>query len=117
MQRRQGGRVGPDLSGVSNKTQGELLTSILNPSYAVEPRFVNYLVRTKDGSLHDGIIVNETPGTITLRGGSEEGDETILRENIDTIRASSISLMPDDLEKSMTHQGLADVISYLRAER
>ena len=117
MQRRQGGRVGPDLSGVSNKTQDELLTSILNPSYAVEPRFVNYLVRTKDGSLHDGIIVNETPGTITLRGGSEEGDETILRENIATIRASSISLMPDDLEKSMTHQGLADVINYLRAGR
>jgi len=114
MQRRQGGRVGPDLSGISNKTQEELLTSILNPSYAIEPHFVNYLVRTKDGSLHDGIIVNETPGAITLRGGSEEGDETILRENVVEIRASSISLMPDDLEKSMTHQGLADVISYLR---
>ncbi len=114
MQRRQGGRVGPDLSGVSNKTKEELLTSILNPSYAIEPRFVNYLVRTKDGSLHDGIIANETPGTITLRTGSEEGDETLLRENITQIRASSISLMPDDLEKSMTHQGLADVISYLR---
>ena len=116
MQRRQGGRVGPDLSGVSNKTKEELLTSILNPSYAIEPRFVNYLVRTKDGSLHDGIIANETPGAITLRGGSEDGDEAILRENIAEIRASSISLMPDDLEKSMTHQGLADVISYLRGE-
>jgi len=115
MQRRQGGRVGPDLSGISNKTQEELLTSILNPSYAIEPRFVNYMVRTKDGSLHDGIIVNETPGAITLRGGSEDGvDEPILREKIAQIRASSISLMPDDLEKSMTHQGLADVISYLR---
>jgi putative membrane-bound dehydrogenase-like protein len=114
MQRRQGGRVGPDLSGVSNKTKQELLTSILNPSYAIEPRFINYLVRTEDGLLHDGIIANETPGTITLRSGSEEGDETVLRESIAEIRASSISLMPDDLEKSMTHQGLADVISYLR---
>jgi putative membrane-bound dehydrogenase-like protein len=114
MQRRQGGRVGPDLSGVNNKTKEELLTSILNPSYAIEPRFTNYLVRTKDGTLHDGIIASETPGAITLRGGSEEGDETILRENIVQIRASTISLMPDDLEKSMTHQGLADVISYLR---
>jgi putative heme-binding domain-containing protein len=114
MQRRQGGRVGPDLSGVSNKTKQELLTSILNPSYAIEPRFINYLVRTKDGLLHDGIIANETPGTITLRSGSEEGDETVLRESIAEIRASSISLMPDDLEKSMTHQGLSDVISYLR---
>ena len=64
--------------------------------------------------MHDGIIASETPGAITLRGSSEEGDETILRKNIATIRASSISLMPEDLEKSMTHQDLADVISYLR---
>jgi len=29
-------------------------------------------------------------------------------------RASSISLMPEELEKSLTRQGLADVIAYLR---
>jgi hypothetical protein len=30
------------------------------------------------------------------------------------MRASSISVMPDDLEKSVSRQDLADVISYLR---
>jgi len=30
------------------------------------------------------------------------------------MRASSISVMPDDLEKSLSQQDLADVISYLR---
>jgi hypothetical protein len=29
------------------------------------------------------------------------------------MRASKISLMPDDLEKSLSRQDLADVISYL----
>jgi len=111
--RKQGGRVGPDLSGISSKTKEELLTSILNPSYAIEPQFTNYIVTTKDGGLHDGIIANETPGTITLRGGSVE-DETLLRESIVDMRASSISVMPDDLEKSLNRQALADVISYLR---
>jgi putative heme-binding domain-containing protein len=111
--RKQGGRVGPDLSGISSKTKEELLTSILNPSYAIEPQFTNYIVTTKDGSLHDGIIANETPGTITLRGGSAQ-DETLLRQNILDMRASSISVMPDDLEKSLSRQDLADVISYLR---
>ena len=51
---------------------------------------------------------------LTLRGGSDEGDETILRSNIQEIRASSISLMPEELEKSVDRQGLADVIAYLR---
>jgi putative heme-binding domain-containing protein len=111
--RRQGGRVGPDLSGVSSKSKEELLTSILNPSYAIEPRFTNYIITTKDGGLHDGVIANETSRTITLRGGSEE-DETLLRKNIVEMRASSISLMPEDLEKSLRRQDIADVISYLQ---
>jgi putative heme-binding domain-containing protein len=111
--RKKGGRVGPDLSGISSKTKEELLTSILNPSYAIEPQFTNYMVTTKDGRIHDGIISNETPGTITLRGGSEE-DETLLRQNIAEMHASTISLMPDDLEKSLSRQDLADVISYLQ---
>jgi putative heme-binding domain-containing protein len=114
MNRRQGGRVGPDLSGVNNKTREELLNSILNPSAAIEPRFTNYLVTTKDGRMYDGVIANETPGSITLRSG-DEGDETILRKNIADVRASSISLMPEGLERSLNKQDLADVIAYLRA--
>ena len=112
--RKQAGRVGPDLSGINNKTRDELITSILNPSYAIEPRFVNYVVTTTDGRMHDGIIGNETAWAITLRGGTEEGDETVLRKNIASIRASSVSLMPDELEQSLGKQGLADVIAYLR---
>ncbi len=113
--RKQGGRVGPDLSGVNNKSKRELLESILNPSYAIDPRFTNYMVTTKDTRVFDGIIANETPGAITLRGGAGEGDVSILRKNIAEVRASSISLMPDELEKALGKQGLADVIAYLRA--
>jgi putative heme-binding domain-containing protein len=86
----------------------------VNPSYAIEPRFTYYVVTTRDGRMHDGVISNETPGMITLRGGSDEGDETILRANIAEMRASSISLMPDGLEKTLGRQGLADVIAYLQ---
>jgi len=112
--RRQGDRVGPDLSGINNKSKGELLTSILNPSYAIEPRFVDYIVTTNDGRIFDGVVAGETPGAITLRGGSGEGDDVVLRKNIAEIRASSISLMPDGLEQGMSKQDLADVIAYLR---
>lgn len=114
MPRRQGGRVGPDLSGINNKTKEELLTSILNPSYAIEPRFVNYVITTKDGRLYDGVIANETPGSVTLRGGTEEGDQTVLRKNIADIRASSVSLMPEGFEKDLKPKDIADIISYLR---
>jgi putative heme-binding domain-containing protein len=114
MPRRSSGRVGPDLSGINNKTKEELVTSILDPSFAIEPRYVNYIITTKDGRMYDGVIANETPGAITLRGGSDDGDETILRKNVVEIRASSVSLMPDGLEKDLTKQDVADVIAYLR---
>jgi putative heme-binding domain-containing protein len=104
--RRDRGRVGPDLSSVNMKTKEELLTSIVNPSYAIEPRFTYYMVTTKDGRISDGVISNETPGMITLRGGSDEGDETILRTNIAQMHASTLSLMPDGLEKVLGRQGL-----------
>jgi putative membrane-bound dehydrogenase-like protein len=112
--RRDRGRVGPDLSSINSKAKEELLTSIVNPSYAIEPRFTYYMVTTKDGRMYDGVLSNETPGMITLRGGSDEGDETILRTNIAEMRASSLSLMPDGMEKVLGRQGLADVIAYLQ---
>jgi putative membrane-bound dehydrogenase-like protein len=105
-------RIGADLSGINNKTKEELLNSIMNPSAAIEPRFVNYIVTTKDGRIQDGILANETPGAITLRNA--DADTTILRKNIAEIRASTLSLMPDGFEKSISVQQVADIMAYLR---
>ncbi|MGH9937454.1 MAG: PVC-type heme-binding CxxCH protein [Blastocatellia bacterium] len=105
-------RIGADLSGINNKTKEELLNSILNPSAAIEARFFNYIITTKDGRIYDGILANETPGTITLRNA--DGDVTVLRKNLAEIRASSLSLMPDGMEKTLSKQQVADLIAYLR---
>jgi putative heme-binding domain-containing protein len=114
MPRQHGGRVGPDLSGINNKTKEELLTDILDPNYAIEPRFINYVMTTKDGYVYDGVIANETPGSLSLRGGSEERDHTVLRRNIADVRPSKLSLMPEGFEQTLSKQDLADIISYLR---
>lgn len=114
MPRIQGGRVGPDLSGINNKSKEELLTDILNPSYAIEPTYINHVAVTKDGYIYDGIISNETPGAITLRSGAESGDQTLLRSNIQEIRSSTVSLMPEGFEKTLKEQDMANVIAYLR---
>jgi putative heme-binding domain-containing protein len=109
----KGRRIGPDLSGVSSQTRQQLLQNILDPSREIQPRFTNYIVTTRDGRILDGLIVSESPGTITLRSSNAE-DDTILRRNIAEIRTSSVSLMPDGLEKDMNRQDLADVIAFLQ---
>ena len=109
----KGNRIGPDLSGVNNKSKDELLTSILNPGYAIDPRFVNYIVTTNDGKIRNGVLANETPGAITLRG--LDGDTSILRKNVKEIKASNMSLMPGAFEMMIDKQQMADLIAYLRA--
>ncbi len=110
---RKNKQVGPDLARVKGNTGTRLLQKILDPSRAIDPRYTNYIVVTADGRIHDGVIASETPGTLTLRSGEEE-DDTVLRSNISSIRASSISLMPEGLEKEMSRQDLADVIAFLQ---
>ncbi len=114
MPKLQGSRVGPDLSGINNKTKEELLTDILNPSYAIEPRFISHILTTKDGNIYDGVISNETPGLVTLQGGSTERNHTVLRKNIASVHSSSISLMPEGFEQTLSKQDIADIIAYLR---
>lgn len=111
---RRGRRIGPDLSGVSSRTRAQLLEDILDPSRAIQPSYTNYLVTTRDGRLLDGLIVAETPGTLTLRR-SEGEDEVLLRPDITAIRASSVSLMPDGFEESLSKPELADLIAFLQA--
>ena len=107
------GRIGPDLSGVNNQSREALLASILDPSAAIEGRFTNYLITTNDGRLYDGLLIGETSATVTIRGETE--DTTLLRKDVEEIRASNVSLMPEGLEEALSRQELADVIGYLRA--
>ena len=109
----RGGRiVGPDLARVRGKTKPELLAAILDPSRAIDPAYTNYVILTRDGRIHDGLIATETAGTLTVRRGDE--DETILRANITEIRASSVSLMPDGFEAALGRQDVADLIAFLQ---
>ncbi|MDE0165994.1 MAG: HEAT repeat domain-containing protein [Bryobacterales bacterium] len=107
------GRLGPNLSGVNNRDAETLLSHILDPSAAIRARYANYVLVTNNGYVHDGLLAGETAGTVTLRG--EREDVTVLRRNIAELRASTVSLMPEGLEETMTRQELADVIAYLRA--
>ena len=106
-------RIGPDLSGVNNRSKEALLTSILDPSYAIEDRYRNQLLETNDGRFYDGILVAETAAMVTLRG--EIDDVTVLKDDIVELRPSDVSLMPEGLEEAVTRQELADLIAYLQA--
>lgn len=112
--RGEGVNVGPNLSVLTDKTPEDFLVAILDPNDAVEPRFTAYNIDTKDGRSITGIMKAETATTMTvaLAGGNME---TVLRSDVEEIRASGRSLMPEGLEQNMTPQDLANLIAYLNS--
>ena len=112
----EGHEVGPDLRrALGNKTKDALLIDILDPNREVDPRFINYQVTTTSGRVMTGLLAVETPASVTLRR-AEKAEDTILRTQIDSIQATTQSLMPEELEKQLTKQNIADVIAFLLAQ-
>lgn len=108
-----GTTVGPDISDTRTKTPEMLLQDILNPNAAIDANYVNYIVATKSGKEITGIIVAETASSITLRRAENQTDQ-ILRQDIDEVRSTGVSLMPDGLEKTIALEQMADLISFLK---
>ena len=111
--RGQGHNVGPNLAALADKSPTDFLTAILDPNAAVEPRFVAYNIETRDGRSLSGIVNAESATSLTLvqSGGVLE---KILRNDIQEIRASGLSLMPEGLEQNLEAADLADLIAFIR---
>jgi putative heme-binding domain-containing protein len=108
-----GQKVGPDLASVASRRTDLLIADILDPSQQVSPDYINYLAVTKNGRVLNGLIVGETSDGVTLR--REEGrQDTIPRSDIEELRASGKSIMPDGLEEKLTPDQLADLLEFLQ---
>ena len=56
-----------------------------------------------------------SPTSVTLRA-AQGVEETILRANIARLTSSSTSLMPNELEKTMTRQEMADLMAFMKGQ-
>jgi putative heme-binding domain-containing protein len=107
-----GENVGPDLNTLTDRSPKSLLTAILDPNQAVEPKYQSYSVVTDDGKVFVGMIVEETATAITLADAA--GKQTsVPRAAIDEFRATGKSLMPEGMERELTQQEAADLLRLL----
>ncbi|WP_437201286.1 PVC-type heme-binding CxxCH protein [Planctomicrobium sp. SH664] len=111
----EGALVGPNLSSVTGRTPDRLLEAILDPNKAVEPMYFNYVVSLTDGRALSGLVVNESEQSLTLLKAKGEKVD-VLRSEIDELRSSGKSLMPEGFSRILSPQDLADLIAYLRQD-
>ena len=113
---REGHAVGPDLFDIRRQTKENILFHIVNPDAEIAPAFTAYLAEAKDGRVLSGVLVGDTPTSITLRGplGVEA---TLLRTELAKLESLPSSLMPAGLEAGLSKQQLADLLAYLKGEK
>lgn len=107
----QGGKVGPDLSGIGVRPKAELLGEILDPNRSVESNYVLWTVETKGGDTLSGRLDTESNTSIELY--DLQGQKHVLpRSEIARLEASRQSIMPTGFEQ-LGEQPLADLLAFL----
>lgn len=108
-----GVNVAPDISDTRTKTPAQLLADIVQPNRAIDNNYIAYNVLLADGTNTTGILTTESTTSITLK---QPGDKTIVvaRDDIEELRSSGVSLMPEGLEKNIDLQAMADLLAYLK---
>ena len=110
---KEGGDVGPDLSGIGLKyPRPQLIESILYPSAQIFSGYEPVVIATTDGQLLTGILKQDDGESVTIQDG-EARTVTVRKPDIEERRISEVSLMPNGLAEGLSREDFADLIGYL----
>jgi putative membrane-bound dehydrogenase-like protein len=107
-----GAAVGPNLAAMASRGRESLLFNVLVPNGEVDAKNHEYVLLTADGQFVTGLIAGETSTAVTLRGADNK-TTTLLRVDIEEMRDTGKSLMPEGFEKLIDQRAMADLLTYL----
>jgi putative heme-binding domain-containing protein len=113
----QGGKVGPDLTRISEvRSERDLLEAIVYPSASFVRSYEPVVVATKDGEMQSGVLRKDEPDEVLLATGPTT-EVRIARSDITEMRPGTVSVMPQGLDEQLSHQELADLLAFLKNTR
>ncbi len=114
---KEGGDVGPDLSGIGSKyNRVQLIEEVLYPSKNILDGYESFAVELSSGRLLVGIIRSETAEELTLIDAA--GTKHVVKASeVETKKKTGKSVMPDGLQGGLTPADFADLIGFLETLR
>jgi putative heme-binding domain-containing protein len=109
-----GNQVGPDLKSVAEHPAEKILVNILDPNADIQPGYNAYNCALTNGEELFGLISAETATSVIFKF-ADGASRTINRREINGLRSSNLSLMPEGLEQGLSNQDVADLIAYLKS--
>lgn len=108
-----GGSLGPDLGNIGKKYErGALLETILDPSKAIAPEFIPYVLETTTGQVYAGFIVERTADHLLIKDVKSR-DIRVEAAEIEALVPQKKSLMPELVLSEITAQDAADLLAFL----
>ena len=107
----EGGIIGPELTGSDRKNLDYLLENILDPSAVVPESYRVSVVTTRDDRVLNGILGTSTEQTLTLQTPTER--VTLERKEVESVVASTASIMPEGLMEGLVETDQRDLVAYL----
>ena len=107
-----GNAIGAELKGIRQRGLAAVLLNVLDPNREVKPKYLSYVLQTDEGRVLTGMIGSETANSITIR--QVDGTTvTVQRVEIEQLRSTGLSFMPEGLERMIDLQSMADLLGYL----
>ncbi len=112
----EGQDVGPDLTNNGRSSFDQLISNVLDPSLVIGGAYQARVVDTEDGRSITGLLVEDSSERIVLKlqGGKLE---TIPRDQVADVITGQLSMMPEDLEKQLKPQEIADLFAFLTLDK
>ena len=107
----QGKTAGPDLTGSNRRNLEYLLENIIDPNASVAVDFRMSVVALANGRIFTGLVVEKTDKTLTLETQNER--VVVDRSEIEELKATMSSLMPEGLFQNLSDDQLRDLAGYL----
>ena len=109
-----GGQVGPDLTKLWDTSSIEkIMESIIDPSKEIKEGYQSFKVVTTGGQTYLGLKVIDKPAEIVIRDANGK-DVRIVRDDIDELAATKVSLMPEGVVAQLTFDQFIDLVSFLK---
>jgi putative heme-binding domain-containing protein len=112
----KGNDVGPEITNNGRSSFEQLLSNVFDPNLVIGAGYRAVVVVTKEGRVLTGLLAEDNPRRVVLKmqGGKLE---TIARDDVDTMRVSNVSLMPEQLENQMQPQEIVDLFAFLSYDK
>ncbi len=88
----------------------------MEPSRRIEPKYAAYVAQTAGGRSFTGLLVKRDEKEVVLRDALNK-EIVIAAKNVEELRPSRTSLMPDGQMAGLTAQEAADLLEYLASRK